>query len=182
MYDPDKASHHLKKSGFSGALDLSTSEAAFSGAVDAALLIKDSASKAGLDINVVREPKDGYWSNVWNKKAWGACYWGGRPTEDWMFTAAYLADGNWNDTDWRTGPAADKFNKLVIAARSELDTDKRREMYHECQSLVSDDGGALIPMFANHIHAVSKKIGHDEQVAGNWEYDGSKATERWWFA
>jgi peptide/nickel transport system substrate-binding protein len=181
MYDPDKASHHLKKSGFSGTLDLSTSEAAFSGAVDAALLIKDSASKAGLNINVVREPKDGYWTNVWNKKAWAACYWGGRPTEVWMFTAAYLADGNWNDTDWRTGPAADKFNKLVIAARSELDTDKRREMYHECQTLVSDDGGALIPMFANHIHAVSKEIGHDEQVAGNWEYDGSKATERWWF-
>jgi peptide/nickel transport system substrate-binding protein len=182
MYDPDKARHHLKKSGFSGALDLGTSEAAFSGAVDAALLIKDSASKAGLNINVVREPKDGYWSNVWNKKAWAACYWGGRPTEDWMFTAAYLADGNWNDTDWRTGPAADKFNKLVIAARSELDTDKRREMYHECQTLVSDDGGALIPMFANHIHAVSKKVAHDEQVAGNWEYDGSKAIERWWFA
>jgi len=182
MYDPDKAKHHLKKSGFSGTLDLSTSEAAFSGAVDAALLIKDSASKAGLNINVVREPKDGYWTNVWNKKAWGACYWGGRPTEDWMFTAAYLADGNWNDTDWRTGPAADKFNKLVIAARSELDTDKRREMYHECQGLVSDDGGALIPMFANHIHGVSKEIGHDEQVAGNFEYDGNKATERWWFA
>ena len=182
MYDPDKAKHHLKKSGFSGTLDLGTSEAAFSGAVDAALLIKDSAAKAGLDVNVVREPKDGYWTNVWNKKAWCACYWGGRPTEDWMFTAAYLADGNWNDTDWRTGPAADKFNKLVIAARSELDTDKRREMYHECQSLVSDDGGALIPMFANHIHGVSKKIGHDEQVGGNWEYDGSKATERWWFA
>jgi peptide/nickel transport system substrate-binding protein len=99
-----------------------------------------------------------------------------------MFTAAYVADGNWNDTDWRTGPAADKFNKLVIAARSELDSSKRREMYYECQSLVNDDGGALIPMFANHIHAVSKKIGHDEQVAGNWEYDGSKAIERWWFA
>lgn len=183
MYDPDKARYHLKKAGMEGVtLDLGTSEAAFSGAVDAALLIKDSASKAGLNINVVREPKDGYWSNVWNKKAWCACYWGGRPTEDWMFTAAYVADGNWNDTDWRTGPAADKFNKLVVAARSELDTNKRREMYHECQVLVSNDGGALIPMFANHIHAVSKKIGHDEQVAGNWEYDGSKANERWWFA
>ena len=182
-YDPDKAKHHLKKAGMEGVtLDLGTSEAAFSGAVDAALLIKDSASKAGLNINVVREPKDGYWSNVWNKKAWAACYWGGRPTEDWMFTAAYMADGNWNDTDWRTGPAADKFNKLVIAARSELDTDKRREMYYECQELVSDDGGALIPMYANHIHAVSKKIAHDEQVGGNWEYDGSKAIERWWFA
>jgi peptide/nickel transport system substrate-binding protein len=181
-YDPDKARHHLKKAGMEGiTLDLSTSEAAFSGAVDAALLIKDSAAKAGLEINVVREPKDGYWSNVWNKKPWGACYWGGRPTEDWMFTTAYVADSKWNDTAWTTGAAADKFNKLVVAARSELDSDKRREMYYECQVLVSNEGGALVPMFANYIMALNKKLAHGE-VAGNWDKDGNKAIERWWFA
>ena len=182
-YDPDKARFHLKKAGMEGVtLDLGTSEAAFSGAVDAALLIKDSAANAGLNVNVVREPKDGYWANVWNKKAWSACYWGGRPTCDWMFTAAYVADSNWNDTDWRTGEACDKFNKLVVAARSELDAEKRRAMYYEAQVLVSDDGGTLCPMFANNIHAVSKEIGHPEKLAGNWEFDGNKNAERWWFA
>jgi peptide/nickel transport system substrate-binding protein len=182
-YDPDKAKFHLKKAGMEGAkLDLRTSEAAFSGAVDAALLIKDSAAKAGLNVSVVREPKDGYWSNVWNKKPWCACYWGGRPTADWMFAAAYVNDSEWNDTAWKTGPAADRFNKLVIEARSELDVEKRRAMYYECQQLVSDDGGSLIPMFANYIHAVSKKVGHDEKVAGNWEFDGNKNAERWWFS
>ena len=162
-------------------IDLSTSEAAFSGAVDATLLMKDSAAKAGININVVREPKDGYWSNVWNKKPWGACYWGGRPTEDWMFTAAYVAESKWNDTAWTKGPAADRFNELVVAARSELDTSKRREMYYECQVLVSDDGGSLVPMFANYIMALNKKVAHGE-VAGNWDKDGNKAIERWWFA
>ena len=182
MYDPDKAKHHLKKAGMEGiTLDLGTSDAAFSGAVDAALLIKDSAAKAGLNINVVREPKDGYWSNVWNKKAWCACYWGGRPTEDWMFTTAYVRDSKWNDTAWTTGAAVDKFNKLVVAARSELDTSKRRKMYYECQQLVSDDGGSLVPMFANYIMALNKKVAHGE-VAGNWDKDGNKAIERWWFA
>jgi len=181
-YDPDKARFHLKKAGMEGiTLDLGTSDAAFAGAVDAALLIKDSAAKAGLDVNVVREPKDGYWSNVWNKKPWCACYWGGRPTEDWMFSTAYVNDSKWNDTAWTTGKAADRFNELVIAARSELETSKRREMYFECQSLVNDDGGALVPMFANYIHGIDKKIGHDEQVAANWEYDGHKNCERWWF-
>ena len=98
-----------------------------------------------------------------------------------MFTSAYVADSNWNDTAWKTGPAADKFNQLVVAARSELDNEKRRTMYYECQELVNDDGGALIPMFANNIHAVSKEIGHPEKVAGNWEFDGNKCNERWWF-
>ena len=181
-YDPDKARHHLKKAGMEGIkLDLSASDAAFSGAVDSALLMKDSAAKAGININVIREPKDGYWSNVWNKKPWTACYWSGRPTEDWMYSSGYTAGNKWNDTAWHTGAKADRFNELVVAARSELDETKRREMYYETQAIINDDGGALVPMFANHIHAVSKTIGHDEMVAGNWENDGGKAGERWWF-
>ena len=181
-YDPDKARFHLKKAGMEGVtLDLSTSDAAFAGAVDASLLLKDSASKAGLNINVVREPKDGYWSNVWNKKPWSVAYWSGRPTEDWMFSAAYTAGGQWNDTAWHTGAKADRFNKLVVQARAELDTRKRRELYYECQVIVNDDGGALIPMFANYIMALDKTVMHDE-MAGNFDYDGYKAAERWWFA
>ena len=146
------------------------------------MLIKESAAKSGLNIEVVREPKDGYWSNVWNKKPWSACYWGGRPTEDWMFTAAYMADGKWNDTAWRTGASVERFNKLVLLGRAEVDLVKRREIYYECQALVNDDGGALIPMFANNVHALSKKLSHGPDVAANWELDGGKAAERWWFA
>jgi peptide/nickel transport system substrate-binding protein len=181
-YDPDKARYHLKKAGMEGiTLDLSTSDAAFAGAVDAALLMKDSAARAGLNINVIREPKDGYWSNVWNKKPWCACYWSGRPTEDWMFSAAYTAGGKWNDTAWHTGAQADRFNKLVVEARAELDTGKRRKIYYECQEIVSNHGGALVPMFANYIMALDKSVMHDK-LAGNFDYDGYKAAERWWFA
>lgn len=181
-YDADKAKFHFEKSGISGPIDLSASDAAFAGAVDAAQLIAASAGDAGIPINVVREPSDGYWSNVWNKKGWCACYWGGRPTEDWMFASAYVSGTEWNDTAWRDTDAANRFNEVVAVARSELDEAKRREMYFEAQQLIHDDGGAMVPMFANHIAAVSKKVMHDEAVAGNWELDGVKLAERWWFA
>ena len=181
-FDADKAAYHYKQSGHSGTIQLSASDAAFAGAVDAAQLIAASAKEVGIDVEVVREPSDGYWSNVWNKKPWCTCYWGGRPTEDWMFASAYTDDTEWNDTAWRDTPDAVKFNGIVKEARAELDSDKRRGMYAEAQQLISDDGGALIPMFANHIAAVSKTIGHGEQVAGNWEMDGNKAIERWWKA
>lgn len=182
-FDPDKVRFHLKKAGMEGAtIQLSASDAAFAGAVDAAQLIKASAAQGGLNIDVVREPQDGYWSNVWNKKGWCACYWGGRPTEDWMFKSAYVADTEWNDTAWRDTDGAKLFNALVLQGRSELDENKRRAIYAECQQLISDDGGAIVPMFANHIHALSKKVSTPEQVAGNWEADGHKACERWWFA
>ena len=79
------------------------------------------AKAAGIDINVIREPDDSYWDNVWMKKPWCMSYWGGRPTCDWMFTTAYAADAAWNDTFWKNA----RFNELLIAARAETDDAKR---------------------------------------------------------
>lgn len=180
-FDADKAAHHYKKSGHSGVLKLSSSDAAFAGAVDAAQLMAASAAEAGIEIEVVREPSDGYWANVWNKKPWSFSYWSGRPTEDWMFASAYTNDTEWNETAWRTGDAADRFNAIVVEARAELDDAKRSLLYSEAQRLIRDDGGAIIPMFANHIIGVSNTLAHGE-IAANWEMDGAKAHERWWFA
>lgn len=178
-YDPDKAKFHFKKAGMDGTvIQLSAADAAFPGAVDAAVLYKEHAAKAGINIEVVREPNDGYWSNVWMKKGWGACYWGGRPTEDWMFTTAYAAGADWNDTFWKH----DRFNELLLAARAELDSGKRRTMYYEMQEIVSNQGGVVVPMFANYVFAASDKILPSEQMAGNWELDGAKFAERWSFA
>ncbi len=183
-FDADKAAFHYKKSGHSGKIPLSASDAAFAGAVDAAQLIANSAAEAGIEIEVVREPKDGYWSNVWNNdaKGWCACYWGGRPTEDWMFSAAYTNDTEWNDTAWKGTDGSKKFNALVKAARAELDDSKRRELYYECQSLISDDGGAIVPLFNSYVSANSKAIATEDNVAANWDSDGAKCVERWWFA
>ena len=158
-------------------MDLSAADAAFAGAVDAAVLYKEHAAPIGIEINVVREPNDGYWSNVWMNKPWGMCYWGGRPTEDWMFSTAYAAGAAWNDSFWNH----ERFNKLLLLARAELDQTLRREMYVEMQTIVSNEGGVVVPLFNNYVFATSDKITHGE-LAGNWDLDGSKLTERWWFA
>jgi peptide/nickel transport system substrate-binding protein len=177
-YDPEKAKFHLKKAGFlDHEFKLHAADAAFPGAVDASVLIQESASKAGIKIKVVREPDDGYWENVWIKKEWVQCYWSGRPTADWMFSIAYAADANWNDTLWKH----DKFNKLLKGARAELDQKKRREMYVECQRIVSDEGATPVPAFALQLSAASKKMAF-ENPAANWEFDGLRLPERWWMA
>lgn len=177
-YDPDKARYHLKKAGLQGhTFKLHTSDAAFGGAVDAAVLYREHAAKAGINIEVVKEPADGYWSNVWMKKPWCLCFWSGRVTEDWMFSTAYAADAGWNDTFWKH----DRFNELLKAARAELDNAKRREMYVEMQRIVRDEGGVVVPMFAADLAAASDKL-RFENVAADWEMDGMRAPERWWFA
>ena len=177
-YDPDKAKWYLQQSGLDSlAVDLSTSDAAFVGAVDAAVLYKEHAKAAGIDINVVREAADGYWADVWMQKPWCLCYWGGRPTEDWMFSTTYSADAPWNDTFW----VNDRFNELLLQARAELDENLRAEMYTEMQDILANDGGALVMAFANHVDGASTNVTNSGQIGGNWGLDGGRLMERWWF-
>jgi len=178
-YDPDKAKFYFKQAGVEGmSFDLLAADAAFSGAVDAAALIQNSANAAGIKINIVREPNDGYWGDVWMNKAWCACYWGGRPTADLMFSTAYQTGAAWNDSFWSNA----RFDELLVAARGELDEAKRRGMYWEMQAILNQDGGVIIPMFASYVFATSNKIGHGDQFASNWDADGERWAERWWFA
>lgn len=175
-YDPEKARFHLKKSGIEGVkLDLSASDTAFDGAVDAALLYADSAAKAGLSVNVIKEPADGYWDTVWLKKSFCMVYWGGRPTEDIQLTQAYYSKAPWNETHWDSK----KFDDLLVAARSELDDAKRRSMYSELQHLIADECSTIIPAFANHVHAATDKVVAPEELSGTWELDGGRCLERW---
>lgn len=178
-YDPEKAKFHLKKAGMENlSVDLHAADAAFQGAVDTAVLFAEHASKAGININVVREPNDGYWSNVWTKKPFVMSFWQGRPTEDWMFTQVYSSDAPWNDTHWKNP----EFDKLLLAARTELDDAKRRQMYAEMQRLVSDDGGVIVPMYANYVSVRRAEVAHGEHISSTSELDGGKCGERWWFA
>jgi peptide/nickel transport system substrate-binding protein len=178
-YDPDKAKHYLKQAGHDTLrVDLSAGDAAFLGAVDTAVLFKEQAAKAGIDINIVREPDDGYWTDVWLKKPFVMCFWAGRPTEDWMFSQVYAKDAPWNDTHWKN----ERFNQLLIEARPELDDNKRRTLYREMQLILRDEGGVIVPMYANFVFARSTKVARGEAIAANWELDGWKCIERWWFA
>jgi peptide/nickel transport system substrate-binding protein len=50
-----------------------------------------------------------------------------------------------------------------------------------CQ-IASDDGGTVIPFFANFVYARTKKVAHGPNLAAAWELDGGRGYHRWWFA
>jgi peptide/nickel transport system substrate-binding protein len=179
-YDPDKAKFYLREAGMENlTVELSASQAIWNGAVDAVVLYREQAARAGIDLVANQVSDDGYWSNVWMQHPWCASYWSGRPTEDWMFSQGYADDSSWNETFWKN----DRFNMLLREARAELDETKRRDMYWEMQGIVRDDGGAVVPLFANHLMAYQRdKLMHPDKVAGNWNLDGYKLIERWWMA
>ncbi|MEO0676556.1 MAG: ABC transporter substrate-binding protein [Pseudomonadota bacterium] len=178
-FDPDMAKKILADAGVSDVtVQLSASDAAFSGAVDAAQLYQASAAQAGINIEVVQEPADGYWSNVWLKKPWCACYWSGRATEDWMFSTAYESGVPWNDTQWENA----RFQELLLMGRAELDTSKRDEIYTEMQSIMSAEGGTVVPMYANYVDAHTSKLANSGTIGNLWQMDSSRLAERWWMA
>lgn len=153
-YDPDKAAFHFKKSGVDRPVLLRTSDAAFAGAVDAAILFQESAKKAGIQIEVKREPEDGYWTNVWNAQPFCATYWGGRPTQDSRYSTSYLSTAEWNDTRFKRPD----FDKLLLQARSELDETKRKAIYRTMALMVRDEGGLILPVFNDYVMAQSKSV------------------------
>ena len=174
-YDPDKAAFHFKKSGHEGPILLRTSDNSFPGAPDAAALFQQSASKAGIELDIKREPNDGYWSEVWNKQPFCTSYWGGRPTQDQMYSTAYLSSADWNDTRF----LRPDFDTLLLQARAELDQGKRKDLYREMALMVRDEGGLILPMFNDYVNATTSKVSGYVHDPGNDMSNGYVATRLW---
>ena len=177
VYDPDKARFYIKKAGLEGhTFKLHAADIVFPGAIDSAVLFKEQAAKAGIQIEVVREPSDGYWQNVWIKKPLCVSYWLSRPIEDMLLSTVYGEGSSWNESRFKHT----RFNILLNKARTELDRNTRREMYAEMQQILHDEGGAIVPFFMNILEAATDKV-QVEKVSAHMILDGMKIAERAWF-
>jgi peptide/nickel transport system substrate-binding protein len=75
-------------------------------------------------MEIRREPGDGDWSEVWNKQPFCASCRGGPPVQDRMSSTACLSTADWNDTRFFN----ERFDSVLLAARAERDTAKRKAM------------------------------------------------------
>ncbi len=167
--DPDMAAYYLKQAGMENAsFELHASEDNFGGA-NASVVMAELMNEAGVNVTVKRVPADGYWNAVWMKVPWCGSSWYGRPTADLMFAIAYISGGSWNETFW----SHERFDQLVAEARSTVDTDLRKELYRECQLILRDEGGSVIPVFTNWLDAYHSRVkdlkGHPHGYGG-WMY------------
>jgi peptide/nickel transport system substrate-binding protein len=150
----------------------------FSGAVDMCVLYAEQARAAGITINVKREPNDGYYSDVWLKKPLCAVQWGARPTPDVMYSLAYKDDAAWNESRWQN----ERFNELLLQAKSELDESRRAEMYREMACCWRGRWRHRHPVLPNFVTARRANVEHTDEIAASWQLDGARAASRWWFS
>ena len=178
-YDPEKAKFHLKKAGLETLkVDLSVADAAFNGAVDAAVLYQETRQGGGHRHQ--RHPRAER-RLLGQRVAEEALVRGllERPSDgDWMFTTAYAA-----------GAALERDALGKSAVQRAADPGPRRDRREEARGDVCRDAAAHPRRRRRSsswcsttiVEAYSKKLAHGN-VAGNWEADGFKIAERWWFA
>ncbi len=126
-YDPEQARFHLKQAGLAvaqGRSSVPPMRRSWARSIPRSCS-RNRPPRPASTSTCVRAPDDGYWTKVWTKQPFVMCFWGGRPTEDWMFSQVYAKDAPWNDTHWEH----ERFNRLLVEARAELDEAKRRTLY-----------------------------------------------------
>jgi peptide/nickel transport system substrate-binding protein len=153
-FDPERACFHLQKAGLLGVRLPAYASPAAEGSVDMASLLQESAAKIGLKLAVNRVPADGYWSNHWMKHPLGFGNNNPRPTADLIFSTLFKSDAPWNVSGWKN----ERFDQLLVAARSEADEAKRRQMYADMQVLVHEKCGVGIPVFISIIDGYHRRL------------------------
>ncbi len=154
-YDPDKANFHIKKAGLENTpIDFYGSDVAGTGALAAAQHVQQSAKAAGINLNVINPPADSFWSAVWIQQPMITSGWDARPVPDLIFSIAFSNTSDWNETLWNN----ERFEKLLVEARSVTDFAKRKEMYDEMQLMLHDDGGHITLGFRNYVDAARSEV------------------------
>ncbi|MBE1285321.1 MAG: peptide ABC transporter substrate-binding protein [Rhodobacteraceae bacterium] len=123
------------------------------GAVKMAEVLQNQAKDAGITIELIQAPSDGYWGDVWMKEAFFATGWSQRPA-DQILNEAYRSTAAWNETGWNSS----EFDAQLDAARGELDFDARKAVYGEMQKTLWETGGSFIPVHLNTVRAFSSKL------------------------
>ena len=114
---------------------------------------QQQVAKAGIKVNIIMAPSDGYWSEVWRKESVVTTRWGQRPA-DQILNEDYRGGAPWNETYWNRPD----FDEMLDKARKELDFEKRRDLYHQLQRILYEEGGSLIPFHVNQAIATTARV------------------------
>lgn len=152
--DLDKAKYHISKSGIGQTkVELSISDAVVY-SVDIGQLMQREAARAGLNLELRREPTDSYWTAVAGNRPYFGTNFHPRPTYNMFLNLAWRKGAAWNFSHYES----EKMESLITQAQSTLDEAKRKEQYDEIQSIIYNSGALVLPCFLSYVDGVSKKV------------------------
>jgi peptide/nickel transport system substrate-binding protein len=152
--DLDKAKFHLAKSGIGATkIDVSVSDAVIY-SLDMGQLLQHEAARAGLNIELKREPADSYWNTVAGQRPFFAANFHPRPTYNMLLNLSWKTGAAWNFSHY-SNP---KLDQLIDDGRATLDQTKRKAIYDDIEAIIYGTGALFIPCFLNYVDGISKKV------------------------
>lgn len=129
------------------------------------------AAEAGIRLNIIQTPSDGFWSEVWMTESFSTTGWGERSAAQ-ILPEAYRGGASWNETYYNNP----EFDALLDAAASEVDTEKRIEIYAQLQNILWEDGGSLVPYHLNENRIIKSCLEGFEPIS-EFHIDYSKISK-----
>ena len=161
LQDLDKAKFHLEKSGITEA-EVDTSDAAVGG-IDLCIFAQAEAKKIGLNLKVKRNATDGYWGAIYKKKPFYMASWSPRPTGHMLLNILFQSDAPFNESGFNNA----RVDQLLVDTLAETDTAKRKDMFCEMQTIISNEAGNVIPWHQAIVDGISTRVKGMPRVALN---------------
>ncbi|MGJ3508315.1 ABC transporter substrate-binding protein [Enemella sp. A6] len=165
--DPEQARALLAKAGhpngFDFELSTSTLDPVFT---PMAVSFANAVREAGFRVRVRNESADSYYTQVWMVKPAMVTYWyTGRPI-DQLLNQIFRSGSSYNESAW----ANEKFDRVLDAARAEIDPDHRVKHYQDAQELIIADGATITPMFADRLVGLSRDVLNYKEYGFEFDY------------
>ena len=172
MQDIEGAKALLAEAGYTEdnplTIDLYSGEAV-PGYTRLAQVFAEQAAKAGVIVNIIQAPADSYWDDTWLKKPFVNSGWTRRPVIV-AEAMAYSCKSEYPETHW----CRPEFDELLSKASSELDPEARTEALHAMQKMITEDGGAIIPVFMHIVAAMRSECSGYTPHVQNSNFDWSQ--------
>lgn len=119
-----------------------------------AVIWKEQLEDIGVNLDIQLHPSSVYYDEMWLEVELGASGWGARPAPLHVIELAYVKDALWNQTHWNDP----ELNELVKSVSSEMDENKRIELYHQIQEIFFERGPIIVPFWLDSLWAARKNV------------------------
>lgn len=145
VYDPEQARQLLVEAGVPDlSLTLYAQQALEIPAI--AIVWQQQMKTIGVTVDIQTIPPDIYYGEgdaSWLRVDFGITEWGARATPNAYFNVAYVTGAAYNESQW----SDPDFDTVVAQINSELDLQKRIELYRQAQTIMIERGPVIVPFF-----------------------------------
>ncbi|MDB5056761.1 MAG: peptide transporter substrate-binding protein [Chloroflexi bacterium] len=164
--DIPKAKALLAQAGYPKGLSVTlTTQVAYGGS-DFAVAFQQLAAAANINVNIVLDGGGSYFNTDWLTVPLGITSWGARPVPNTILQQLFVTGQPYNEAHYSNK----HLDALIAAAGSELNPSKRKGLYKQIETLISEDGPSIIPIFTTFIFPFSNKVKGYQPIPNTFQY------------